>query len=194
MPINTTFTEMQNLPALPGLIHVPGRWYTNTIANANTVATMTANVLFATPILVPVTRVYSLIGINVTTASATRNIRLGLYADKSVSTGSTDGGYPDALVLDAGVVSAATILARWLPLNKLLKSGWYWMAAVLDGGTPAVNHMTAAGCLPFMGFSSLTDVTFHVGWSKSFTYAALPDPFGGGAVTTVNVPAVRLYI
>jgi hypothetical protein len=77
---------------------------------------------------------------------------------------------------------------------RVFDAGWYWMAAVLDAGTPSVNHMTAVGCLPYLGFTSLTDVTFHAGYSRAFTYAALPNPFGSGALTTVNVPAIRLTV
>lgn len=165
-----------------------GRFYNTSLAISSfTTLTVTANVLYATPIFTPLSATVSLIGVEVTTF-ATGNVHLGMYKDSS--------GVPGALLFDAGAVSTGTAngLKSIGSLAQALNPGWYWLACVFDA-TPAVRAVTATSCLHQLGFTSGTDTTVHPGWSVAFTYAALPDPFtGGGALMTTNPPRVMIQV
>ena len=129
--------------------------------------TLAVDTLYAMPLYVPVTAFCQAIGISVTTLAAGSNIRMGVYADS--------GGLPGDLIVDAGVVSGATISEVALALTNWLRPGWYWLAVLTDG-TPAVRAVAPG--LSLLGHSTNIDST--VGSSGVYVaqaYGALPTPF-----------------
>lgn len=158
-----------------------GRLHTTSIAvGAVNVLTVTASVLYASPICVPIPTALSGIGIEVTTF-ATGNVRVGIYRDSA--------GAPGALVVDSGAISTGTSNGfKSAVISNTLAPGWYWLAGVFSA-TPGVRAIVNTSAAHLLGFSSGTDTTIHAGISVAFTYAALPDPFtGGSALLAGNAP------
>lgn len=126
--------------------------------------------LYACPILIPATITYDRIALTITSASG--NIRLGIYED--------DGGLPGALVLDAGSAPAGTPLTEITISQGLTGPARYWLAS------------------SFSGTNTVSDIIFNsflaqAGVNKaSFTFGALPDPFGSITGWSSAVPSVNL--
>lgn len=161
--------------------HLGGRLYNNSLAvGATATVAHTADTLFATPVYVPATATYTVLGMEITTG-ASGSMRLGIYTDV--------GGTPSALVVDAGVVFTSTPAQfRSVTISQTLTPGWYWLASVSTAG-PTVRATTATAALQLLGFSSGTDTTVHAGWSASLVYTTLPSTFtGGGSLMTTNPP------
>lgn len=176
-PLGTTFGDLP---------HASGRFYDSRIQSAFTTVALSANTLYGVPFYVPNTTTYTAIVVEVTTLAGGKSVRLGIYNDSN--------GTPGTLVLDAGTVSAATTGGKTITISQQLTTGWYWLAAVSDG-TPSLRALSQSNALPSLGFTSGTDVTNHVGWSVSFTFAALPSPFtGGGALLTTAPPRILLGV
>ena len=163
------------------LDHASGRLYATPLAagTATTVA-MAANKLYSVPFLVWKPTTYTVIGLEMTSATA-GNFRLGIYND-----GGSDA--PGTLKLDAGAVALGSAAGfKSIAISQLLNPGWYHLAVVSDAA-PTVRASTAANCLQWRGFTSGTDVTTKLIYSVAFTYAALPDPFtGGGALEAIAI-------
>lgn len=136
--------------------------------------TLTANMLYATFLYVARAITIDRIAVWVSTADAVNpNIRLGIYNDGA-------NLYPGTLLLDAGVVSAATTGLKAIEISQALTKGLYWVVAVSDG-TPTLRA-TDANTMQWtpLGLDS-TDITANlIGWTVAFTYAALPNPFTAG--------------
>ena len=162
------------------------RWYCVGMVNSGELTTsgaMPANILRAMPLPVPMSRTLDRIAINVATASAGL-LRLGIYRDSNV--------YPSSLVLDAGTVDTETIGVKALTISQALTPGLYWVVLVHDG-TPAVTApLHFMSLLNVLGVGSALFGNAGVGWTVSFTYAALPASFPTGAtpITAVPVPAI----
>lgn len=78
------------------------------------------------------------IGCEVTTLAAASVVRLGIYGD-------TGGGLPGALLLEAaGTIDAGVGGAAELTISQALTPGLHWLAAVAQGGTPALRVVTGA--------------------------------------------------
>ena len=146
-------TWAANLP------HVPGRFYDWEVGGTTTL-TLVANTLYGAPFLVPVGNTYTSINLEVTTLAGGKSIRLGIYTDTN--------GAPNALVLDAGTISAATTGGKQIVISQVLSPGWYWLAGVSDG-TPGVRANAGSGAVSILGFSSGTSTTTSAGVSVSFT-------------------------
>ena len=182
MSWNTDTPIGQIVTSLPGST---GRYYDSRISTSYTTFTLVANTLYAVPFLAERTTTYTTIALEVSTLASSKSVRLGIYTD--------GGGVPNALILDAGTVSTTTTGAKTISISQVLSANWYWLAAVSDG-TPGLRAISQTA-IPMLGASSGTDTTIHVGWSVSFTYAALPNPFtGGGALMTTAAPRLMLSI
>jgi hypothetical protein len=77
---------------------------------------LTANRLYLTPLMVPAAVTVDRIGVQVTAAAATTNVRLGIYGDFSAA-GSA------ALLLDAGTVDSSTTGGKELTISQALSAG-----------------------------------------------------------------------
>lgn len=149
----------------------------------------TANVLRAVPFITGPKVTLDRIGINVTSA-VSGNQRLGIYTDNN--------GYPGDLVADLGVVTTGTTGVKEItisPAQSLAANTLYWLAIVGDAA-PTVRTVPVSTLLPILGLDSGYGTALGVGWSVSFTYAALPATFtaGGSAITADPVPAIGVRI
>jgi hypothetical protein len=171
--------------------HVAGRYYYSQIGlGADTSGIQPAvDVLYAQPILIPDTKTYTgiAIGCTIADASAPNDARLGIYTD--------GGGFPDALVLDAGTVSLATTGAKEIAISQSLPPGWYWTVYVSNTGSAQVRGYAGAGSLGWLGITTVGQTAHNLFWSVAFTYAALPNPFtGGGALGNANTGNIKVML
>lgn len=160
---------------------VSGRLYTSSLATgATTTLAATNDILYACPIIISSAITITSIGIEVTTFAA-GNVRVGIYTNTA--------GMPDALLVDSGALSTGTSNGfKSAVISQSLTLGLYWIAGVFSA-TPTVRAITTVNSLHHLGFSSGTDTAVHTGVSVAFSYAALPNPFtGGAALHTGNFP------
>lgn len=115
---------------------------------------------FATPLMMP-TVTLDRIGCDVTTVgSAGAVIRLGIYAD--------GGGYPDALILDAGTLDATSTGGtniREITISQTLNMGLYWLAFVIQGG--ATTRPTVRRYHNKSAFGEIAQTDNNFNWGKN---------------------------
>jgi hypothetical protein len=131
----------------------------------------------------------------VTVAAASgKLIRLGLYAYAPTT------GFAGELLWDAGTVLADATLIRECASGQpyvVPATGWYVVAGVSDG-TPTVTswNATAGGLSNHWAGqtnlgASLTPAFTAAPFSRAFTFASLPNPFGGSpAFVTTNTMVI----
>ena len=126
------------------------------------------------------------------TTGAAGNARLGIY---QVPVGGVVDYTLSPLLLDSGALSvAATPSDAEATIAIFLDPGWYILACVSDVA-PSVNGYFANISSAPLGWASLADQTRGSAFYRSFTYAALPDPFGGTLTYIMTtMPAVRLRV
>lgn len=140
-----------------------------------TSAVVTADQLWVMPF--PVIRPITLdrIAIEIQTAHADKNARLGIYEDGV-------NHYPAALVAgsEKEISTASTgLIAGTIDIS--LTKGLYWLALVTDSGTMKTFYSASANA-NLIGAATLLQ-RHYVAWKVAHSYAALPDPFtAGGAV------------
>lgn len=101
---------------------------------ANTVS-LVANTLYCLPIIIPISTLFTKIGVEVTTGSGSTSMRLGIYDN-----GGT-GGYPGARIVDAGTVSTVTGgLVVTATISQTLL-GAYWLVGICNSASPIFRAM-----------------------------------------------------
>ena len=163
------------------------RWYVAGMVNATVLTTgaPTANFLRALP-LITGRATLDRIAINVTAAAA-GSARLGIY---------NDGGnlYPSSLVLDAGEVSTGTTGVKALTIiNQTLAPGLYWLVLVSNAAS-TIRALALGGCMAILGLDATLGTAPGVGWSATFTYAALPASFPAGASVLAATPVPAVFV
>lgn len=164
------------------------RWYiAGRIENtALSSIAITANILYANPIIISKPLSLSDLAINVTTGVAATNAKLAIYKDNG-------NLIPASLVYDAGAIATATnstfasIAVSPSPIK--LQPGLYWLAVVSDGGA-TIRFIPVASQLPILGNDNVATTSYGgPGYYKGFTYpaGAMPDPFP--TALTVNAAA-----
>jgi len=143
-----------------------------------------ANYLYGMPVLLPGKLTFDRISVDVQTAAGTTSNRLGIYKD--------NGSFmPGALVLDAGTVDTSTTGVKEITINQALEPGIYWLAWVSAAAPTLYGHNPVWYNL---------DSTFPIALptrsvvSRSFSYAALPDPFGGSPAAETKTHGIYLRI
>ncbi len=162
------------------------QYYTSpTAGTALTTGALTANRMYAIPLIITKGTTIDQMAVNFTAGSTTGTAEIGIYND--------DGnGYPGSLFVDCGSVNTSTgtvTCASNLPVS--MDTGLYWM--VLDGSNGVTVRSFAVGSLiPILGTSSTLPATGSFGWSVVFTKGALTSTFpsGAGVITAVPIPAV----
>lgn len=152
-------------------------------------AALTANRLYGIPVVVGYPTVFDGIAINVSGAAAAgKLIRLGVYG-LALNQATGIGGYPGALILDAGAVAADSTGNKIIAISLTLQPGWYILSAVTDG-TPTVYTITTNR----HGIIGTDDITLsnYFAFFRAFTYAALPDPFGTTSYSSGTQPRIAL--
>jgi len=116
----------------------------NLVGVSATSATLTADTIYCVPFNITKSTTFTKIGMKIGTTAAT-NIRLGIYD----ATGT--GGYPGALVLDAGTITANSLGEQTIAISQLL-NGNYWGVFISNGaarpllGSVANTAENVVGC------------------------------------------------
>jgi hypothetical protein len=172
---------------VPKIAPITGRYYgyRHAYGQSTTTLALTADLLYGVPFFVHSPLTADQIALNITTAAAGgKLIRLGLY-------GATAAGQPGALIVASGALAAdpgavpdpvaATIAAALVP-GRL-----YYLALVTDG-TPTVTAV--AGTMNQFGQTTAADANSRSCVQRTFTYAALPDPWGTPSANPASVPNI----
>ncbi len=148
----------QRPASLSPRVMIPGRYYGPPYLHATGTTFPTLNALHAHAFMVPHTVTLDRIAVEVTTASASGTVRLGIYSNDPLSE------KPLNLVLDAGSASTTTTGAKEITINQVLQPGLYWLAAVTQGVSATFRSL--AGFEPLLGQSSVVTVanSAQVGW------------------------------
>jgi len=174
--------------SLPWLPHTAGRYYWSQIGVGSTgaVGDPDADTLYAQPFFVPDNATYTAIAIHQTTTT-TGSARLGIYND--------GGGVPTTLVLDAGTVTLTGTGAKEIVISQALTRGWYWVAGVWSVATGVYQAFTVAGSLNWLGADDTTgQTTNYAYYSIAHAFAALPNPFGSGALGLASTGNVKIML
>lgn len=146
--------------------------FTTTLASV----ALTGNLLTAVPFLLnqstTVTKLGCMLWGNGSTGAV---IRLGLYADA--------GGYPGALIIDAGTIDATTgatsIKTLTLGSAQTLAAGTYWAALVAQGSPTTQPSVIQNTCISSM-ISAASAPAGIGGYSTASVTGALPTTFTAG--------------
>jgi hypothetical protein len=147
-------------------------------------AALTANRLYAMPLLVPKAITLDQIGVYVSTLLAGA-ARLGIYSDNG-------NVYPGSLVLDAGTIDTGATGAKKIAINQALSTpGLYWMTLVANAA-PSIYCIPVAGVINILGHSNALGTAQNCGLYAAFTYAALPASFPASPtlITAAPIPAI----
>lgn len=138
--------------------------------------TLTSNVLYQVPIVVPWARTFTKIALQIQTAAAGKSVRLGIYNVAS------DGG-PGTLVVDGGTVSVAGTGIVTVTINQALNPGPYLIAFVSDG-SPTIRAYASGFGISNAGVDLNTAPCATVSYvSRTFTYGVLPSDESGQTYT-----------
>lgn len=170
-----------------------GYYYASNGVVSTTGASMTTlNLAYAVPFSVKQTTTFTRIAINCTALAGniSSSIRLGIYANNAT------GDYPDARILDAGIVSVGNSdVTGWqaITISQSLSAGLYWLVAVNQGAAVASVSMygTASVAMP-MPHTPLASpgVGLPYGWQQASVTGALPANW----TTTKTLSSVRAPI
>jgi len=143
-------------------------YLTNIPAGFSTGTTfLTNNILRVTPIVVPFTRTYTALAVDVAAASTGALARIGLY-NLNVSTGG-----PGTLVVDGGAIDVSTTGVKTATVNVTLAPGVYFFAVVTGGATASLLGFSTPDVLMGVQLNASTvRQVFQI--SRSFTYGPLP--------------------
>jgi len=169
-----------------------GQYFTTGIgATAKTTLLITANRLYAIPFFCTKTINIDRIAIHVSTAASGYNARLGIYVDDGTTNPATA-----TLIIDAGEVTVGSTGKQELTISVTLKGGRLYWLALVSGGAPTLGAVAVGSMIPsIFGLTDITTTAWLTFAYKSFTYGALPNPFG----TTITLasgscPAVFVRI
>lgn len=150
-----------------------GAWYG--AAGSNT-CQLSANRLYAAYVYVPRDMSIDRIGVSVYAEDEGSVMRLGLYVDADRD------GYPDTLVLDAGIVDVSVAGEKEVVIAQHLCAGSYYVAFLGDGA-PALYANTAPRTRTPLGMITARPSLYTQTWWVDVDYGALPETFptGGAA-------------
>lgn len=168
--------------------HATNRYYWGYGYNATsaTIAAV-ADRLYGTGFVVGEEDTFTRIGIEVTTLSA-GNARLGIYRLEPDMTTA-------ALILDAGTVDTGTTGLKEVTISQLLAPGFYVLAVVFSA-TPTVRIMSSSSRFTYQwhGSDDVDGTLQPTQFYRSFTYGALPNPFGGTITFTGVNTAIAKWL
>jgi hypothetical protein len=127
-----------------------------------------------------------------TTGDVGCTFRLGIYSD-------TGGGYPGALVSDAGTIAADSTGVKEVTISVALAPGLYWMGGVVQGVTvtqPTVKTFNAVNFLQYLSFgtSAPTANQTTLGYTQASVTAALPASFTATITPATVMPRVHFKV
>lgn len=184
----TKYVKVSNLPsgALKNNGYASNRFYTmlGFDTGGSAAFAVTANRLYAHPIVIGASETFTRIGIEITTGTA-GNARLGIY--------DIANGVPTSLVSDLGTISTASTGEIELTISQALTPGVYALAIVFSA-TPTVQEPTMndrSVLFHYIGGSAIGSSSDTLGFYVSHTYGALPSTFGSVTYSN-NIPTICL--
>lgn len=146
-----------------------------------------SNNLYAVPFYMPgVPNTIVKIGIRVTAASGSL-ARLGIYKDKGEAK-----FYPHKLLVDLGTVDISGTGVKTITMRREMPRGLAWLAFVMNGSPTLSALLGTSGVWCPLGRTE-DGASIYTYILKSFSYAALPDPFpAGGTERSEEVPYIFL--
>lgn len=146
-------------------------------------STLVAGLRYYVPFFVPERTTYTKIGLRVTTAIASSNMRLGIHH--------SEDGIPTTLIVDSGDLSTATAGAIEATINESLEAGFYWLTLQSDNAIDT-NFILIGELLGLSG--STTDNGMEIlPFAGPTGYGVLPATAVGVTYTTSgNAPAMWL--
>ena len=169
----------------PWQVMVTGSYYG--LCQGTNTSALTADKLYGQYFPLPRGATFDRIGIDVHTGAAGKSVRLGIYKDDDLD------GYPEGLVLDAGVVDVATSGEKVININQHLEPGLYFLAFISDGAPTLWLTQTPAYPSP-LGLGGTIAYPVLVYEKAAAGYGSLPDTFpsGAGGVNDAWAIAMRL--
>lgn len=157
---------------------------TGLLGTAKTTYAITANRLYAIPFFTPIPLKIDELAIHVSTG-VVGSARLGIYVD--------DGTIkPGRLLIDAGQVTTSPAEAKTLTVAlTLARKKLHWLALVASVAPTLGAIVSASALKDFFSISDLTYTSWCTHIYRTFTYAPLPDPFGGTlTLPTATIPLI----
>lgn len=137
----------------------------------------TVDTIFLYPFWVKIPIIFDRIGVKVTTSAAASKIRVGIYNATSKSNLT-----PNALIYGSAELSgASTGVKEDTPGSgsvTISTPGLYYFAVLTGTLAPTMQTLSVASIAAILGMDSGVTQR-NTGWSRAFSYAALPDPLGG---------------
>lgn len=148
---------------------------------------LTANRLYAVPLVVPRDLTIDRLAVNVTVGDSGKKARLGVYNNGT-------NLYPGTLVKDFGEISVASTGVVAASAEQSLTKGIYHLAIVSDGAPTIRRAQYNDVFLNVLGILSTNFVSNRQAWIVTQTYGALPDPFtaGGSTQAQCSCPIPRI--
>lgn len=169
----------------PFQIMVPDRYYG--LGQGTNTASLTADRLYGQYFPLPRGATFDRIGIDVHTGAADKHVRLGIYKDDDLD------GYPESLVLDAGVVDVATSGEKTVIINQHLEAGLYFLAFISDGAPTLWLTQTPAHPSP-LGLGDTIALPVFAYYKSAVGYGALPDPFTSGGTPANDAWSIAMRL
>lgn len=132
-----------NVPVMPGF--VSGAYYRSPNSHATTAVSFSPNVLYATPFCVSYPVTLQSIGITSNGVTTAGNARFGIYTDSNGAPGSLVSGSEVSIAISTSTGNVEQ--AGSYTTNLKLPTGWYWLAAVLQGAVGSWYGTTATSAL-----------------------------------------------
>ena len=169
----------------PWQVMVPGHYYG--LCQGTNTSVLDVDKLYGQYFALPRGATFDRIGIDVHTGAADKHVRLGIYKDDDLD------GYPESLVLDAGVVDVATSGEKTIIIDQHLEPGLYFLAFISDG-TPTLWLTSTPGYPSPLGLGSTIAYPVFVYYKSAVGYGALPDPFTAGGSGTNDAWAIAMRL
>jgi hypothetical protein len=169
----------------------PGRWYRPESANnPNTGTFATTGIMTAHPLWVSARTRFDQLACSQEGAVNGGAIRVGIYADEG-------RGKPDALLLDAGLITfadGASLILGTKAIDITLDPGLYWLAAVDQGATSTSHGSISAQGTTAVGSTVLSGVGTRAGYYKLGVTGVLPANWGAPDTATNNMMLVHIRV
>ena len=155
-----------------------------------TTGTFAANTLYALPLVAPARGgVISVIGCEVTTASAGNSVEVLLYANQ------TDQSdiYPGALLAFTGNMSATSTGIKTVGITQALTPGAIYWLGLTTNASIVCRGLAVGGVAHFLGMDSTATNLVNMGITVAETHGAHTAnfPAGGTWITAIPIPILR---
>jgi len=150
------------------------------------VGTPTANTLVTYPIIIARDITLDRIAIEITTAVAGNNVRIGLYNNST-------NCYPSTLLLDSGNIDCTAIGIKEVVISQPLLKGIYWKTYLSQSGSIACRRISIQPSI--IGIDNTNFSLLGGGFYHAQAFGALPATFPTAAPSLFNLfPVIPLRI